>query len=115
HRLLTSTLYTPSFTELSPLREVENEAVERNMRLRRSSRTASVQGTTIAILSDPVCVEITPIIHGKSAAPRPETARMNPAVLAGGRWRIRSANVAGKNGATPSPSRMQQEDSVQPR
>src|ERR1700754_5213954 len=80
HRILRahepSNLYTPSFTEPSPSREVENEAVERNTRLKTSRRTARAQGTTIAVLSDPVCVESTPTIHGNRAAPRPETASM---------------------------------------
>ena len=45
---------------------------------------------------------------GKMAAPRPETARMNPASRAVGERRSKRPKVAGKNGARLSPSKMHQ-------
>jgi len=84
------------------------------IKLNRSSPNANPSGTTIAIRNDPLSVETNPIIHGNSAAPNPDTAKINPASRAVGRRFISSANVVGKNGAKLSPSSTQYNESSGP-
>jgi len=68
-------------------------------------------GTDMAVRREPVWVETAPMSQGKAAAPRPETARMNPAVRGVGLRCMRRAKVEGKKGARLSPKRMLQRES----
>jgi len=94
---------------------LQTASVRDGIRLNPSNPAASTSGTTIATRRDPLAVEIAPIIHGNSAAPNPDTARINPASRAVGPRFINSANVVGKNGAKLNPSNTQYNDISGPR
>src|SRR4051812_7937145 len=87
---------------------VVRRLVAGGQKLMASRPTAGKNGKAMAMRREPMWVETCPMSQLRAAAPRPETARMNPAARAGGRRRMRSANVEGKNGERLRPSRMQQ-------